>query len=129
MAYSPLQRKGNVHDLASVDPRSTAMKVTFVVLGSAWLAVVLAFVRGVGSRIVLEILPFMAWAAAITSASLLVMLGVLGELRRGSLAILIGWFVLAVYCQFFGGSVVAGAVGLALQTILAVGLVVRLRLR
>ena len=31
---------------AGVQPRSTAMKVTFVVLGAAWLAVVLAFARG-----------------------------------------------------------------------------------
>lgn len=73
-------------------------------------------------------LPFLAWLAAITSAVLLAVLWNLGELRGGSLAVLLFLFLLAAYCQFLAGSVVAGAVGLALQTLLAIGLILRWRL-
>jgi len=76
----------------------------------------------------LEIFPFLTWAAAITSAVLLAVLWTLGELRRWSLAGLLAWFVVAAYGQFFSGSQVASAVGLCLQTMLAIGLVLRYRL-
>jgi len=76
---------------------------------------------------VLEILPFLTWIAALTSAALLVVSGMFGDLRRTSLAALVGWSLAAGYAQFFGGSPVVRAVGLALQTLLAVGLLLRYR--
>jgi len=71
---------------------------------------------------VLEILPFLAGVAAFTSVVLLIVIGKFGDLKRGTLTIFLVWFLVAGYCQFFGGSPVAGAVGLALQTLLAIGL-------
>jgi hypothetical protein len=74
---------------------------------------------------VLDILPFLTWLAALTSAFVLAALWFSGEMRGRTLAVLLAWFALAAYCQFFAGSVVLGAVGLALQTVLAAGLIVR----
>ena len=76
----------------------------------------------------LSIFPFLVWLAAITSAVHLAVLWNLAELRPRNLAVLLGWFLLAGYCQFFVGSATLRAVGLLLQTLLAVYLVVRLRL-
>lgn len=76
----------------------------------------------------LEILPFLAWLAAILSAVHLLVLWNIDELRQRSLVFLLGWFLLAAYCQFLGGSMILRAVGLLLQTLLAVTLVVRFRL-
>jgi len=77
---------------------------------------------------VLQIFPITAWLAAITSAVLLAVLWNLGELGRRSLAVLLGWFLLAGYCQFLAGSAVVSAVGLLLQTLLAIYLILRWRL-
>lgn len=76
----------------------------------------------------LQIFPITAWLAAITSAVLLAVLWNLGELGRRSLAVLLGWFLLAGYCQFLAGSTVVSAVGLLLQTLLAIYLILRWRL-
>lgn len=76
----------------------------------------------------LLIFPFLAWLATITSAVLLIVLWNLGELRPPSLGVLLGWFLVAAYCQFLGGSAVLRAVGLLFQTILAVYLILRWRL-
>ncbi len=76
----------------------------------------------------LYIFPFIAWLAAITSAVLLAALWNLGELSRRSLLVLLGWFLLAGYCQFLAGSTAVGAMGLLLQTALAIYLVLRWRL-
>ena len=73
-------------------------------------------------------LPFLAWLAAITSGVLLAVLWNLGELRGVGLAVVLGLFLLAAYCQFLAGSVVAGIAGLALQTLLAIGLLLRWKL-
>ena len=73
----------------------------------------------------LPILPFLTWLAAITSAVLLVFLWDLGVLRRFSLVITIGVFLVAGYCQFFSGSPMVAALGVALQTMLAVYLMAR----
>lgn len=75
----------------------------------------------------MQLLPFLAWLAVITSAVALVGLASLGELRRRTLVVLTGWFLLAGYCQFFGGSIIVVTVGLSLQTILAIVLVLRWR--
>ena len=70
----------------------------------------------------LQILPFLTWLAAITSAVLLAVLWQLDELRRSSIALLLGWFLVAGYCQFFGSTPLVRALGLVFQTILAVSL-------
>lgn len=76
----------------------------------------------------LQIFPFLVWLAPITSALLLAVLLSLGELGRGRLAVLLGWFLFAGYCQFLANSALVGAVGLLLQTLLAIYLIARWRL-
>ena len=74
-----------------------------------------------------EIFPWLPWLAAITSVTLLVMLWAAGELGARARAILLSWWLLAAYCQFFGTSGGMWALGLALQTVLAVYLIIRWR--
>ena len=76
----------------------------------------------------LYFLPFMVWLAAITSAVLLAVLWHFGELGRRSRVVLLGWFLVAGYCQFFAVSPVVGAIGLLLQTLLAICLILRWKL-
>jgi len=76
----------------------------------------------------LQVFPFLTWLAAVTSVVLLVLLWNLGDLRRYSGAALLSWFLIAGYCQFFGGSPVVSGVGLFLQTILAIVLSLRWKL-
>jgi hypothetical protein len=71
---------------------------------------------------------FLGWLAAATSMAMLVMLAAAGELRARSGAALIATFLIGAYCQFFSGSAIVGAAGLALQTLLAISLIVRWRL-
>jgi hypothetical protein len=75
----------------------------------------------------LQILPFGAWIATVTSLVFLVVFWTSGELGRVSAVAHAAWFLAAAYLQFFGPSLIAGAVGLALQTVLAVYLLVRWR--
>ena len=72
--------------------------------------------------------PFLRWLAPLTSAGLLIGLVYLGELRPLVLAVVLSWFLLAGYCQFFWGSAVVAAIGLLAQTVLAVYLFIRWRL-
>ena len=51
-----------------------------------------------------------------------------GDLRARGVGLALAWFLIAAYCQFFGGSAILTAAGLALQTLLAIGLIVRWRL-
>jgi hypothetical protein len=76
---------------------------------------------------VLQIIPF-GWLAALTSAVLLIALWNIGDLSPRRLAVLLGWFLTAGYCQFLGASALVGAAGLLLQTMLAIYLIVRWRL-
>jgi hypothetical protein len=76
---------------------------------------------------VLDLFPFLAWLAAATSAVGLVVLWRDGETRPYWLWLLTAWFVLAACCQFLSGSGVVQASGLAMQTLLAVGMLVRFR--
>jgi hypothetical protein len=76
----------------------------------------------------LDVLPFLAWLAAITSGVVLAVLWSGGELRPRSRLLLSPWFLLAAYLQFLGRSPVQSAMGLLLQTMLAVVLIVRSRL-
>jgi hypothetical protein len=64
----------------------------------------------------------------VTSAVLLVLLAWLGDLRWRAGAILVVAFVAFLYCQFFGQSALVAAIGLGLQTMLAIYLIVRWRL-
>ncbi len=69
--------------------------------------------------------PSATWLAAITSVVLLTILWLLGDLKpRGAAALLVG-FLVAGYCQFFSGSRIISAVGLLLQTVVAVVLILR----
>jgi hypothetical protein len=72
----------------------------------------------------LVLFPFLVWAAALTSLVMLVVLWSLDELGARRLAILGAWFAVAAWCQFFSASLIWGAVGLALQTLLAVYLLI-----
>jgi len=76
----------------------------------------------------LQLLPFLTWLAPATSLAMLVMLASAGELRPHGGAILVSVFVVAAYGQFLSGSAIVGAAGLAMQTLLAIALIVRWRL-
>ena len=76
----------------------------------------------------LQIFPFLAWLAVVTSTVLLIALWHLGQLRPRGFAFLLGWLLVAAYCQFVAASAVVAAAGLLLQTMLAVYLIVRWKL-
>jgi hypothetical protein len=76
----------------------------------------------------LDIFPFLVWGATATSLVLFVVLWNIDELGVRRLAILGVWFAGAAWCQFFSGSPVWVAVGLGLQTLLAVYLLILWRL-
>ena len=78
--------------------------------------------------VVQQIFPFIAYLAPLTSAGLLIGLWFLGDLRPPVFAVVMGWFLIAVYCQFFWGSAVVAAIGLLAQTLLAIYLLFRWRL-
>jgi hypothetical protein len=75
----------------------------------------------------LALFPFVAWLAALTSVVMLILLASIGELGRLGGAIRVSWLLLALYCQFFGASAIVAAVGLCLQTMLAIYLIARWR--
>jgi len=79
--------------------------------------------------LVLQIFPFLAWVAVVTSAVLLALLWSLGDLGRGGAGVLLGCFLLAVWFQFLGASALLQAAGLALQTLLAICLLIRWKAR
>ena len=72
--------------------------------------------------------PFVVYLAAVTSAVLLAALYWLGDLPTRTGAFLAVIFAAATYCQFFGPSAVIAALGLGVQTMLAIYLLVRWRL-
>jgi hypothetical protein len=76
----------------------------------------------------LQLFPFSVWLAAATSVVMLAMLVAAGDLRSRSLIAFVAWFLVAAGCQFAGRSAGLVAAGLALQTLLAVALIVRWRL-
>jgi hypothetical protein len=85
----------------------------------------LSYARNRIEASVLQLVPWIVWLAVITSAVLLVVLWQLGELGPPGLAVLSGWFLVAAYLQFGTSSGMATAVGLLLQTTLAVYLILR----
>jgi hypothetical protein len=74
---------------------------------------------------VLIIFPWIAWIAIAASAVLLLVFYSSGTIGRWALIVLAGWFLLAVYFQFFGDSGALRAFGLVLQTVLAICLLLR----
>ena len=79
------------------------------------------------ARRMLDVFPFIAWIAPAASLVLLAVMWRFGEMRRVALLLAIVWFLVAAYLQFLGASPMAVAIGLALQTMLAVYLMVRFR--
>ena len=67
------------------------------------------------------------FAAAIASAILLIILTAYEDLRGRSFALLLAWFVLAVYLQFLAATAVLRTVGLGLQILLAIYLVLHMK--
>jgi hypothetical protein len=76
-------------------------------------------------QLVLQIFPFLAWLAAITSGVLIVVLWTAGDLGRREGSVLVGWFLAAGFCQFSGASAFPTTAGLVLQTTLAIYLILR----
>ncbi len=76
----------------------------------------------------LQAFPFLPWIAITVSGVLLGTLWREGELGGRQTAILAAWFVVSAWCQFLGPSAVVSATGLALQTVLAIDLIVRWKL-
>jgi hypothetical protein len=75
----------------------------------------------------LQLFPFVTWLAAGTSLVMLVLLGASGELGRLSAVASAAWLLIAGGCQFLGRSAIVSAIGLCLQTLLAIYLILRWR--
>ena len=73
----------------------------------------------------LQVFPFLGYLAVITSAVVLAALFAQGEIRAVTVGLLGLLCAAAAWCQFFTASALVGAGGLAVQTVLAVGLLVR----
>jgi hypothetical protein len=76
----------------------------------------------------IQFIPFISWLAAITSAVTMGLLWTSGELGPRAGIALCAWFLLALYLQIFGATMMVAAIGLTLQTLLAVYLSIRLKL-
>lgn len=75
----------------------------------------------------LQLFPFASLLATAVSITLIVVLWFGGGLRPRGLALACGGLIAAGYCQFFTAHPLLSATGLVLQTLLAIGLVVRWR--
>ena len=75
-----------------------------------------------------QFFPVFAWLAPATSLTMLVMLTAAGELRWRARTLSIALFLLALSGQFLSSSALISAAALALQTLLAIGLIARWRL-
>ena len=75
----------------------------------------------------LQLFPFLGWLALVTSVVLLIVLFWLGELSPRALVLLVAWWVIAAYGEFYGGTAIVSAAGRGLQTVLAVHLIMRWR--
>jgi hypothetical protein len=76
----------------------------------------------------IQFFPLALWLAMATSVASLVALWSFGEIGATHAAILVAWCAVAGYCQFFSASASSAAVGLALQTCLAIYLLLRMKL-
>jgi len=77
----------------------------------------------------LQLFPFSAWIAIVTSTSLLAILWGFGDIGARQGVVLGVWLVAAGYLQFFGESMATVAAGLALQTALALYLILYWKLK
>ena len=77
----------------------------------------------------LQLFPFSAWIAIVTSTALLVILWSFGDIEARQGLVLSVWLVVACYLQFFGESMATVAAGLALQTALALYLILYWKLK
>ena len=77
----------------------------------------------------LQLFPFSAWIALVTSTCLLGILWGFGDMDQRQGIVLSVWLVAAGYLQFFGESMATVATGLGLQTILALYLILYWKLK
>jgi hypothetical protein len=77
----------------------------------------------------LQLFPFSAWIALVTSTCLLVILWSVGDLGARQGVALSVWLVVAGYLQFFGESMATVAAGLGAQTVLALYLILYWKLK
>ena len=77
----------------------------------------------------LQLLPFSAWIALVTSTRLRGILWTFGEVSTRQGTMLSVWLAVAAYFQFFGESMTTVAVGLVLQTVLALYLILYWKLK
>ncbi len=77
----------------------------------------------------LQLLPFLPLLAVGTAATLLAVMWWTGDIQAPAAIILCAWLAAGIYCQFFPSSAIVAAAGLALQTLLAIYLIVRWRLK
>lgn len=71
----------------------------------------------------LQLFPFIAYVAVVTSITLLAILWNSGDIGQVQGIVLTGWLAGAAYCQFFGESMATVVIGLGLQTVLALYLI------
>lgn len=76
----------------------------------------------------LFVFPWLAWIAALTSVTLLIVMWTSGDLAPRALAVLAGCVLLSGYCQFSSSSAPVAACGLSLQTLVAIYLIIRWKL-
>ena len=74
------------------------------------------------------VVQVVAWAAVATSFAALAALWYEGDVRPGWLVTWTALSLAAAWCQFFGPTALVSASGLAVQTLLAIGLVLATRL-
>jgi len=77
----------------------------------------------------LDFFPLIGLVPAVTTIVTLVMLVIAGELRPRAIGLSVVVFASAVYGQFLSGSPLLAAAGLSVQTLLAISLIARWRLR
>ena len=77
----------------------------------------------------LQLFPFSAWIAFVTSAALLAILWGFGDIDQRQGIVLSVWLGVAAYLQFFGESMATVVTGLGLQTILALYLILYWKLK
>jgi hypothetical protein len=77
---------------------------------------------------VIQFIPLIDWLAALTSITLLIVLWRAADIGQLEAAVLAVWFAASAGVQVFSDSFLATRIALALQTVLAVYLIIRWRL-
>jgi hypothetical protein len=76
----------------------------------------------------MPLLPFLALLAVLTSIVMIVLFFLNGDLGIRTGVVVVAWCAAAGWAQFFSTSAMVAAAGLAVQTLLAIYLLVRWRL-